>query len=102
MYGRISKDLNREARDTPNMAPQSGFLVDPVFRKQNYLLPVMGTAKLNGLYNTANMPVLYERAGQVSAGNRRQTGVRNDGLSKILFPNRMPYSVTPPLDDKLK
>lgn len=95
MYGRMSQDVNKEARGNPNDAPQSGYLVDPTFRKQTFLLEPMGTRKLNGLYNTMNMPVFYSSAGQRTAANRQFSGTQNRGLSQILFPNKMPYPVTP-------
>jgi negative regulator of sigma E activity len=90
MIGRINVDLNIVDRQ-PGI-PQFNA---PIQNRNELQLPTLTTNKLNGLYNTANMPVLYVQANANQAALAEQTGTINNFLSNILFPKRMPYNSLP-------
>lgn len=93
MLGRISQDFVVEARDTPyNAPPNMGYYQNPM--RQNMLtLPPIGSAKLSGMYNSLNMPVVIASGGQTVRWMQKHGGVRNDQITIISFPKRMPYNV---------
>lgn len=86
MYGSRQKDDFTVMRD----------IGIPAFTSPNnirlaYTLPVQGSPKLTGLYNSYNMPVIYSKAGQKNAFMAKQAGVKNNNLALIAQPERMPY-----------
>ncbi len=90
MLGDIKKDINLVVRG------EYGVMSNPTFRTNSFVpLPQVTDVKTNNLYNVSNMPVLYMSAATKNAKLTNQSGMKNLGLSHILFPSRMPYSVIP-------
>lgn len=95
MIGRIRQDFAVEDRMLPTDQPYSGFMVQNNMRKSQLALPPIGSAKLNGLYNTTNMPVFVMSAAQPIKNVARHAGVTNNHIAIISAPKRMPYPIVP-------
>lgn len=95
MLGSIRRDMPIQDRMLPNEAPYSTPLVQNTMRQNMLTNRPMGSARLNGLYNTSNMPVVMTRAGSSIRVMRPLGGVKNNSLAQIQFPKRMPYDIVP-------